>query len=170
MELIDLVPEFNLYEEFWKIYTKSDVIPPQYIAGQAVVERCIIGEGAEIYGEIYNSVIGAGVVIEEGAIVRDSIIMKSTVIGRNTKVYKAIIAENCVIGADCWLGVLEEVPNVLYPNIYCDGLVTIGEESVIPEGITIGKNTAISGITKKEDYKENLLFSGQCLIKAGGIV
>ena len=28
MELIDIVPEFNLYEEFWKIYTKSDVIPP----------------------------------------------------------------------------------------------------------------------------------------------
>ena len=26
MELIDIVPEFNLYEEFWKIYTKSDVI------------------------------------------------------------------------------------------------------------------------------------------------
>ena len=23
MELIDLIPEFNLYEEFWKIYTKS---------------------------------------------------------------------------------------------------------------------------------------------------
>lgn len=170
MKLIDLVPEFNLYEEFWKIYTKSDVIPPQYVAGQAVVERCIISEGAEIYGEVYNSVIGAGVVIKEGAIVRDSIIMKSTVIGRNTKVNKAIIAESCVIGADCELGALEEVPNVLYPNIYCDGLVTIGEESVIPEGITIGKNTAISGKTYKEDYKDGYLFSGQCLIKAGGVV
>jgi len=96
--------------------------------------------------------------------------MKSTVIGRNTKVNKAIIAENCVIGADCELGAFEEIPNVLYPNIYCDGLVTIGEESVIPEGITIGKNTAISGKTYKEDYKEGSLFSGQCLIKAGGMV
>ena len=26
MELIDIIPEFNLYEEFWKIYTKGDVI------------------------------------------------------------------------------------------------------------------------------------------------
>ena len=26
MELIDLIPVFNLYEEFWKIYTKSDQI------------------------------------------------------------------------------------------------------------------------------------------------
>ncbi len=28
MELIDIIPEFNLYEEFWKIYTKGDIIPP----------------------------------------------------------------------------------------------------------------------------------------------
>ena len=30
MELIKTLPEFNLYEEFWKIYTKSDYQPPQY--------------------------------------------------------------------------------------------------------------------------------------------
>ena len=37
MELIDIIPEFNLYEEYWKIYTKSDRIPPQYISGDAKV-------------------------------------------------------------------------------------------------------------------------------------
>ena len=61
MELIDIIPEFNLYEEFWKIYTKGDIIRPQYVSGDAVVDRCIIGEGAEIYGEVHNSVIGADV-------------------------------------------------------------------------------------------------------------
>ena len=34
MELIDLIPEFNLYEEFWKIYTKGDIIRPQYVSGE----------------------------------------------------------------------------------------------------------------------------------------
>ena len=52
MELIDIIPEFNLYEEFWKIYTNSDIIPPQYISDQSVIERCIIGDGAEIYGKV----------------------------------------------------------------------------------------------------------------------
>ena len=33
MELIDIIPEFNLYEEFWKIYTNSANLPPQYISG-----------------------------------------------------------------------------------------------------------------------------------------
>ena len=54
MELIDIVPEFNLYEEYWKIYTKSEIQPPDYIAGDSVVERSIIGEGSDIYGEVYN--------------------------------------------------------------------------------------------------------------------
>lgn len=167
MELIDLVPVFNLYEEFWKIYTKSDVIPPQYIAENAVVEHCIIGEGTEIYGQVHNSVIGAGVTIGEGTVVRDSIIMKSSVIGDNTIINKAIIAENCVIGSNCELGVGEEVVNVRFPNIYTDGLVTIGEESVIPDGVRIGKNTAISGGTTLNDYPSGMLPSGECLIKVG---
>ena len=81
MELIDIIPEFNLYEEYWKIYTKSDIIPPQYIADTARVERSIIGEGTEVYGEVRNSVIGAGVLIGAGAVVRDSIIMRGAVIG-----------------------------------------------------------------------------------------
>ena len=57
MELIDIIPEFNLYEEFWKIYTKGDIIPPQYISADAVTDKCLIGEGAEIYGEVHRSVI-----------------------------------------------------------------------------------------------------------------
>ena len=66
MELIDIVPEFNLYEEYWKIYTKSDALPPQYFSEDSEVERSIIGEGTEIYGKVYNSVIGCNVVIGAG--------------------------------------------------------------------------------------------------------
>lgn len=167
MELIDLVPIFNLYEEFWKIYTKSDVIPPQYIADNAIVERCIIGEGTEVYGKVYNSVIGAGVTIGEGSVIRDSIIMKSSVIGENTIINKAIIAENCVIGSNCELGIGNEESNKRFPSIYTDGLVTIGEESVIPDRIRIGKNTAILGGTTLDDYPSGFLASGECLIKVG---
>lgn len=75
MELIDIVPEFNLYEEFWKIYTKNDALPPQYLSDSAEVEKSIVGEGCDIYGGVYNSVISADVVIEEGAEVHDSIII-----------------------------------------------------------------------------------------------
>ena len=166
MELIDIVPEFNLYEEYWKIYTKCETLPPQYLAPDSVIERSIIGEGAEIYGKVYNSVIGCGVVVGEGTVIRDSI-MNSTEIGRNCELYKAIVAEDSVLGDNVKLGIGEEVPNETDPNIYNHGLVTIGEKSVIPKDVSIGKNTVVFGVTSAEDYKEGYLPSGRTLIKAG---
>ena len=169
MELINIIPVFNLYEEFWRIYTKSDALPPQYISEYARVERSIIGEGTDVYGEVYNSVIGVGVTIEEGAVVRDSIIMKGTVIRKGTKVYKSIIAENVEIGEDVEVGVGDEAPSKLDSKIYNSGLVTIGENSVIPPKVKIGKNVAISGITGREDYPDGMLQSGEFIIKAGDV-
>ena len=127
MELIDLIPEFNLY----------------------------------------SSVIGAGVTIGKGSVVRDSIIMKGTQIGENVVIDKAIIAENCSIGDNVTLGVGEEKPNKFNEKIYSFGLVTIGEDSEVPSNVSVGKNTAISGKTTKEDYPEGILDSGEVIIKAG---
>ncbi len=167
MELIDIVPEFNLYEEYWKIYTSSTILPPQYISENSVIERSIIGEGSNIYGKVYNSVIGCGVTIGEGTVVRDSIIMNETSIGKDCELYKAIIAENVVVNDDVKLGIGEEAPNETDPHIYNSGMVTIGEKSVIPKGIQVGKNSVIFGVTKPEDYDNGYLASGKTLIKAG---
>ncbi|MBR1597794.1 MAG: glucose-1-phosphate adenylyltransferase [Lachnospiraceae bacterium] len=167
MELVDIIPEFNLYEEFWRIYTKSDILPPQYIDEAGKVTESIVGEGTEVYGEVSHCVIGSGVTIGKGAVVKDSIIMNGTVIGEGCVVDKAIIAENVEVGANCDLGVGEEAPNEKKPNIYSFGLVTIGENSIIPEGVKIGKNTAIFGPTDKSEYPDGLLKSGSSLIKVG---
>ena len=167
MELIDIIPEFNLYEEFWKIYTKSDAVPPQYISAESKIERCIISGGSEIYGDVFNSVIGSGVTIGKGTVVRDSIIMKNTRIGENCTVDKAIIAEEAEISDGVVLGVGADIPNKVQPKIYSFGLVTIGENSYIPPNVKVGKNTAISGATTSDDYPEGVLDSGETLIKAG---
>ncbi len=167
MELIDIIPEFNLYEEFWKVYTNSDNIRPQYFGKKANVDRCIVAEGAEIYGTVKNSVIGAGAVIEEGAVVCDTIVMKGAFIGKNTVIDKGIIAESVRIGDDCTLGVGDYAPNVYNPKVYDSMLVTVAENSVIPSGVRIGRNTAVSGVTTKEDYPNGLLASGQVILKAG---
>jgi glucose-1-phosphate adenylyltransferase len=167
MELIDIIPEFNLYEEFWRIYTNNGIIPPQYVAEDAVIDKCIIGDGCEIHGEVHNSVIGAGVTIAKGAVVRDSIIMRDVTVGENVVMDRAIVAESTKIGKNVVLGVGEDIPNKLKPNVYSFGLVTIGEDSVVPDDVKIGKNTAISGVTTAEDYPDGILESGETLIKAG---
>lgn len=167
MELIDIVPEFNLYEEYWKIYTSSTILPPQYISDESVIERSIIGEGSNIYGKVYNSVIGCGVTVEAGTVVRDSIIMNETYIGKNCELYKAIVAENVTVNDNVKLGMGDEVPNETDPHIYNSGMVTIGEKSIIPKGVQVGKNSVIFGITVPEDYDNGYLASGKTLIKAG---
>ena len=168
MELIDIIPEFNLYEEFWRIYTKGDVIPPQYISEDAVVDKCIIGEGTKVYGEVHNSVIGPNVVIGRGSVIRDSIIMKNTSVGENVVMDKAIVAEDVVVGNNVVIGCGEEAPNVLKPAVYSFGLAAIGENSVIPDNVKIGKNTAISGVTTKEDYPDGELAAGQVIAAKDG--
>ena len=168
MELIDIIPEFNLYEEFWKIYTKGDIIRPQYISSEAVIDRSIISDGAEVYGEVHNSVIGPGVTIKKGAVIRDSIIMKESVIGEDTHVDKSIVAEHVTVGDNVVMGVGEEAPNVLKPAVYGFGLVTIAENTVVPSNVKIGKNTAISGETTPEDYSNGELVSGGAIVKKDG--
>jgi len=167
MELIDIIPEFNLYEEFWKIYTTNDMIPPQFISSDAKITRSLIGDATEIYGEVTNSIIGSGVVVKKGAVVCDSIIMQNTVIGENAVLDRAIVAENVEIGDGAVIGIGEDIPNKVKPKVYSFGLAVIGENSVIPAGVRIGKNTAVTGETTPEDYPNGELASGETLDKAG---
>ncbi len=168
MELIDIIPVFNLYEEFWKIYTKSDVLPPQFIAKDAVINKSLISEGCEIYGEVHNSIIGTGVIIGEGTVVRDSIIMQNSTIADHSTITKAIIAENTTVGKNVTIGAFEYAESKLDPKVYAFDLVTVGENSAIPDDVTIGKNSAIAGVTAIDDYEDGILPSGGYIIKTGG--
>ncbi len=91
-----------------------------------MIERSIICNGAEVYGEVHNSIIGSGVVIGEGSVIRDSIIMKDTRVGKNCVMDKAIIAENCLVGDNTTFGIGSDIPNKLKPAIYSFGLVADG--------------------------------------------
>ena len=167
MELIDLVPEFNFYADYWKIYTRCVSLPPTYTSADSHVERSIIGEGTDIYGTVINSVIGCGVTIGKGTVIRDSIIMNGTKVEDGCNIEKAIIAENSVIGGNVSLGTGDEAENETDPNIYSNGLVTIGEQTRIPEGVSIGKNSVVFGDVTLEDFPDGKLDSGRTLIKVG---
>lgn len=167
MELIDLIPEFNLYEEFWKIYTNQDKVEPQYIGPNANISKAIIGAGDYVDGEVTGSVFGPGVYVGKGSVIRDSIIMSDVRIGENCVIEKAIIAEDTEIGDNVKIGMGEEAESKLNSSVYGFGLAVIGQGTVIPSDVTIGKNTAIRGVTTADDYPGNQLESGGYIIKAG---
>jgi glucose-1-phosphate adenylyltransferase len=167
MELIKLVPEFNLYEAYWKIYTKSEIQPPQYIAENASVETCILGEGTEIYGKVYNSVIGSNVIVGKNTIIKDSIIMSNTKIKDNCEIYRSIISEEAEIGNNVKIGVGENVVNKEQPKIYDSGISVVGDKTVVPDNILIGKNCALYGKLTVDNFNKNRLESGYNMIIEG---
>ncbi|MDR1150104.1 MAG: glucose-1-phosphate adenylyltransferase [Clostridiales bacterium] len=164
MELIKTLPSFNLYENFWKIYTQVEYQSPHYFGKNSDVSTCIISEGCEIYGKIYNSILGYNVVVEENAIIKDSIIMSNSIVKKNCYIEKSIVDENCIIDKNCKIGIGKNIINSSEPNIYNSGISIIGENSFILEGLNIGKNCVVSGELKKENIINNELESGENLI------
>jgi glucose-1-phosphate adenylyltransferase len=175
-ELTSIVPEFNLYEDYWKIYTRSDSQTTQYLAETAETEQCIIGDDTDISGHVYNSVIGYGVTIAAGATVSNSIIMNNTCIGADSRIDMAVIGEDTKVGSNVRIGVnesggfdfqcKERAAEKMWDNLSAR-ITTIGEKSVIPDNVSIAAGAAISGVTETADYADSVLGSGMTLIKAG---
>lgn len=165
MELIKVVPDFNLYEDFWKIYTDADHQPPQYTGATASVTSSLLSEGCEIYGSVHHSILGPEVIVEEGAVVIDSIIMESCVIGKNSQVVRCIIDEGTKIGNNVVMGEGDDTINEQYPHIYNTGITVVGSGSVIPDSVRIGKNCAINGNIDISEFDNGKLISGKTIFK-----
>ena len=144
--------------------------PPQYVAPGAKLKQSIVSEGCEIYGEVYSSVIGPDVTVEEGAVIRDSIIMENVVIKKGAVLDRCIIDRNTVIGEGAVLGMGENIPNEKKPNIYNTGITVAGENTVVPPGVKIGKNCVIFGKTEPEDYPDGEAASGKTVIREGVLI
>ncbi len=83
--------------------------------------------------------------------------MRNSVIGENSVLDRAIIAEDVTIGNNTVVGCGEEAKNVFKPAVYAFGLATIGEQSVIPDNVKIGRNTAISGLRRWRTIRTEFL-------------
>ena len=165
MELIKSLPEFNLYEDFWPIYTESTIQHPQYCGVNSIIKSSLISEGCEIYGTVESSVLSPGVIVEEGAYIKDSIIMDMCIIRSGSQLDRCIIDRNTTIGSNVKIGFGENIPNTLYPHIYDTGISVIGENSIVPDNITIGKNCVLYGHLTKEDFNNDYLESGNGVVK-----
>ena len=104
MDLIGEEPILNLTDSNFRIYSKNNARPPQYVGSEAVVENSLISEGCRIYGTVRNSVISGGVVVEKDAVVEDSVIMEDVVIKNSACVYTAIIDSKTVVEAGATVG------------------------------------------------------------------
>ena len=125
MDLLEENPEFDLTDPRWKIYSRSPVMPPQFLGAKAVVENSMLTEGCEVYGTVKHSVLFEGVIVEEGAVVENSVIMPGTRIKAGAVVNRTIVAEDCVVNANARVGEPE------------GDIALIGQATVLPEGYVV---------------------------------
>lgn len=114
MDLLNPENELNLFDDEWKIYTKTAAVPPQYIGANAVVTNSLVSEGAVVLGKAENSVIFPGVYIAEGAVVKNSVVMNDVKILDGCSVNKCIVGQKATLNGDNKIGDGEEV--VLIPD------------------------------------------------------
>jgi glucose-1-phosphate adenylyltransferase len=112
MELVELTPELNLYDEQWPIWTYQAQLPPAKFVfnddgrrGMAV--DSMVSGGCIVSGaQINHSLLFSNVRVDSYSYVEDSVLLPGVKIGRNCRLKKVVIDKGCripdgtVIGED----------------------------------------------------------------------
>ena len=145
MDLLNPNVPLDVWDENWKIYSRTAGQPPHHISAQAHVENAMITEGCEVEGEVDFSVLFSNVKVRSGAVVRDSIVMPGCVIEEGAQVHYAILAENVVVKKGAIVGARPE---------HMEDLDKWGV-AVIGAGVTIGAGAKVLPKAMiSEDVKE----------------
>jgi len=140
---VDKIP-LDMYDESWKIYTRSVEKPAVKIGSKASIHQALISNGSIIAGHVEKSVISPGVIIHPTATVRNSIILNDVEIKAGAIIDSAIIDKEVVIGEDSLIGTGDKsIPNQDKPDILSSGLNVIGKCTVVKKGTVIERNCRI---------------------------
>ncbi len=120
LELVDVVPELNLYDEDWPIWTHQKQTPPakfvfddDEMRGYAV--SSMVSGGAIVSGaKVKNSVLFTNVIVERGSEVEEAVVLPKVKIGPNCKIRKVVIDEGCVIPPGTVIGYDAEADRKAY--------------------------------------------------------
>ena len=145
------------------MHTQSADRPPVRVMGGSRVRNSMVANGCTIEGEVENSVLFPGVVVERGAVVRDSIVMHDVRVARSAVLDRAILDKAVRVGEGARVGHGDEMtPNRACPQHLSSGLVLVGKEARLPAGITIGRNARIGSGVTEDDFTAP--------VPAGGVV
>ena len=103
IELTYVLPDLNLYDAQWPIWTMQEQVPPakfvfddSEMAGAAM--ESLVAGGCIVSGaRIKRSVLFVNVRVERGSVIEDTLLLPGARVGRNCQIRRAIIDEGCVI-------------------------------------------------------------------------
>ena len=153
--LADDIPEFNMFDNVNKIFTRPRLLPPAKFTG-VTFSKAIVAEGSIIQAKlIENSIIGIRSRIDDGTVIKNAYIMGHDYyesledlgtpgkipmgIGRNCYIENAIVDKHARIGDNVIIrgnDNLEDIETEHY--VIKKGIVVVNKNAVIPNGTIIG--------------------------------
>ena len=104
MDLLKENPSIDIFDRDMRVYSNSNISPPQYVGADGKVDQSLISNGCLIEGKVTRSILSTHVTVEKGAEVIDSILLPNVVVKAGAKVVKAIVGEGSVISEKAKLG------------------------------------------------------------------
>lgn len=156
MDLLAAEPPLNLDEPTWPILTLGVQRIPARIAESARIANSLIAPGCQIRGEVIDSVLAPGVVVEAGAVVRHSIIFHDTIIGADADVAYSIVDSAVQIEARARIGQPgEQSGDREQPDITLVGQrVRVAAGTQIPAGARVKPGTTDGSFEQPETARE----------------
>lgn len=157
LALADDIPEFNLFDNVNKIYTRARLLPPAKFAG-VTFTNVLVAEGSIIHASsIENSVIGIRSRIGHGTTIKNTYIMGNDYfepiedlidpnnipmgIGLNCHIENAIIDKHARIGNNVHIQGGDGIPDIETEHyVIKKGIVVLNKNAVIPANTVIGVN------------------------------
>ena len=114
LDLTNLIPDLNLYDEEWPIWTHQEQLPPaKFIfdnedrTGQA--RDSMVSGGCIISGAmVRRSLLFSNVHVRSYSNIEDSVILPNVDIGRNVRFKRVVVDKNCVIPEGLTVGLDRE--------------------------------------------------------------
>ena len=116
---------------------------PSNISTTASIKNSLISHGCEIEGQVINSILFPGVIVEKGAIVKDSIVMFDSHIQGHAFLDHAILDTDIIVGKYAHIGHSKD-------NQQKKDLTVVGQDTFIPDHVKIAKSRTVRpNLTKK---------------------
>ncbi|MFF4652076.1 glucose-1-phosphate adenylyltransferase [Streptomyces sp. NPDC001380] len=126
LDLISIHPVFNLYNRQWPIFTHPAQLPPAKFVAGGIAGESMVSAGCIVSGQVTQSVLSPGVVVEEGAVVQGSVLLDGVRIGRGAVVRRAILDKNVVVPPGATIGVNPQRDRELY-TVSAAGVVALAK-------------------------------------------
>ena len=120
LELTGVLPDLNLYDKNWPIWTHQEQVPPAKFVFNTEEKRGIaldsmVSGGCIISGaEVRQSSLFSNVMVDEFALVERSVLLPEVRVGQHCEIHNAVLDRGCVLSSGTKIGVDVEADREKY--------------------------------------------------------